>query len=178
MDTTTGNLDRKAGFTAVDTAFAGNFFGTTKSTGAAYLPGDSRADVAGNLPTVGFAPHGADGTIDQTDIDYVKAQFINNAFVTDGQATWSDTAEAVGFDLSADINGDLVVDGADVVEILKILGACSQADINFDGVVNTIDVLTFLNEWNAGSSNADVNFDGSINTIDVLTFLNIWNAGC
>ena len=52
------------------------------------------------------------------------------------------------------------------------------ADFNGDGNVNTQDVLSFLNAWNAGSGTADINGDGNINTQDVLAFLNLWNAGC
>ncbi len=56
-------------------------------------------------------------------------------------------------------------------------GGC-VADFNGDGVVNTQDMLSFLNAWNVGDSSADVNGDGEINTQDVLFFLNLWNAGC
>ena len=52
------------------------------------------------------------------------------------------------------------------------------ADFNGDGAVNTLDVLAFLNAWNAGDISADVNGDGDINTLDVLAFLNLWAAGC
>ena len=175
MDTTTGALDRQAGFEAVDTAFGGNFFGTTIVNGRAYQTGDSRADVAGNLPTVGFAPVGADGVIDNEDLLYVKAQFTNNPFVTDGEANWDDTAEAVGFDLSADINGDLKVNSDDVLAVQRII---CVADFSGDGSVNTQDVLAFLNAWNSGLDSADINLDGNVNTQDVLAFLNLWNSGC
>ncbi|MFG0259022.1 MAG: GC-type dockerin domain-anchored protein [Phycisphaerales bacterium JB041] len=52
------------------------------------------------------------------------------------------------------------------------------ADFNDDGDVNTLDVLAFLNAWNAEESHADFNQDGDINTLDVLDFLNAWNTGC
>lgn len=52
------------------------------------------------------------------------------------------------------------------------------ADFNGDGAVNTLDVLAFLNAWNAQEPPADFNGDGSINTLDVLAFLNAWAAGC
>lgn len=55
--------------------------------------------------------------------------------------------------------------------------ACA-ADFNGDGVVNTLDVLAFLNAWNSGGSGADFNGDGVIDTRDVLAFLNAWSAGC
>ncbi len=56
-------------------------------------------------------------------------------------------------------------------------GAC-LADFNGDGRVDTLDVLSFLNAWNAGDPRADINGDGAINTQDVLAFLNRWNTGC
>ena len=43
-----GQLDRKAGFIAVDTAASGNYFQTTLATPNAYAYGDSRGDVAGS----------------------------------------------------------------------------------------------------------------------------------
>ncbi|MFG0242617.1 MAG: GC-type dockerin domain-anchored protein [Phycisphaerales bacterium JB054] len=175
IDANTGLLDRRAGFEAVDTAFGGNFFGTTIVNGRVYQTGDSRADVAGNLPTRGFVPNGADGVIDHADLAYVKAQFTNNPFVTDGEANWDDTAEAVGFDLSADITGDLKVNNDDVLAVQRII---CVADFSGDGSVNTQDVLAFLNAWNSGLDSADVNLDGSVNTQDVLAFLNLWNTGC
>jgi endonuclease/exonuclease/phosphatase family metal-dependent hydrolase len=52
------------------------------------------------------------------------------------------------------------------------------ADTNGDGTINTLDVLTFLNQWSAGDPGADVNLDGSVNTLDVLYYLNAYNAGC
>jgi subtilisin family serine protease len=52
------------------------------------------------------------------------------------------------------------------------------ADFNGDGAVDTLDVLAFLNAWNAGNSAADIDGDGDTDTLDVLAFLNAWNAGC
>ncbi|MCW5774914.1 MAG: hypothetical protein KIS87_00510 [Phycisphaeraceae bacterium] len=52
------------------------------------------------------------------------------------------------------------------------------ADFNRDGVVNTLDVLAFLNAYAAGDASADINRDGVINTLDVLAFLNAYTAGC
>ena len=61
---------------------------------------------------------------------------------------------------------------------LNRLGPICLADFNDDGAVNTLDVLAFLNAWNAGDAGADCTGDGAVNTIDVLCFLNLWNAGC
>ncbi|QKK10048.1 MAG: hypothetical protein HND58_19090 [Planctomycetota bacterium] len=53
-----------------------------------------------------------------------------------------------------------------------------EANYNADCVVNTQDVLAFLNDWVIGDPKADFNGDGSVNTLDVLSFLNRWVAGC
>ncbi len=55
---------------------------------------------------------------------------------------------------------------------------CCRVDINGDGVVNTQDVLAFLNLWSANDAEADWNGDGNVNTQDVIAFLNDFNAGC
>ena len=52
------------------------------------------------------------------------------------------------------------------------------ADFNGDGLVDTRDVLAFLNAWAAGDSSADIDGNGVIDTRDVLAFLNVWTAGC
>ena len=54
-------------------------------------------------------------------------------------------------------------------------GSC-VADINGDGVVDSRDVLAFLNAWSQGDSEADWNGDGVVNTQDLLAFLNDWTA--
>lgn len=51
-------------------------------------------------------------------------------------------------------------------------------DFNMDGTRNTLDVLAFLNAWNARHPSSDINGDGVINTLDVLAFLNRWNIPC
>ena len=52
------------------------------------------------------------------------------------------------------------------------------ADFNDDDVVNTQDVLAFLNAWTADDESADFNGDGAVDTLDVLAFLNAWSSGC
>ena len=55
--------------------------------------------------------------------------------------------------------------------------ACS-ADFNGDGLVDTRDVLAFLNAWAASDPASDCDANGAIDTRDVLCFLNAWTAGC
>ncbi len=59
-----------------------------------------------------------------------------------------------------------------------IAAAYCPGDFNEDGVVNTLDVLDFLNAWNAKTAKGDFNSDGQWNTLDVLAFLNAYNAPC
>jgi hypothetical protein len=52
------------------------------------------------------------------------------------------------------------------------------ADFNRDQVVDTRDVLAFLNAWLAGDSRADFDGNGVNDSRDVLAFLNLWVADC
>jgi hypothetical protein len=50
-----------------------------------------------------------------------------------------------------------------------------RADLNEDGVVNTLDYIEFLNLYNMRDPDADWNNDGTINTLDFLAFQNDWS---
>lgn len=52
------------------------------------------------------------------------------------------------------------------------------ADWDSNGVVNTLDVLGFLNEWAAQEVSADLNWSGNVDVMDMLLFLNEWVSGC
>ncbi|MFG0306912.1 MAG: GC-type dockerin domain-anchored protein [Phycisphaerales bacterium JB040] len=169
-------LDRTAGFTALDNAAGGNAFGTTLVTGT-YDAGDSRADVAGPSTVVskdangnvtgvvgatpGYIPQGADGTVDAFDIDYVCANF----------GDWCDVNQAVNMDLSCDMNGDLVVDGADVDAIVVGILDSEKGDVNLDGVRDATDVGIVtgnLGMMNASYSDGDLDCDGDVDEADLF----------
>jgi len=57
------------------------------------------------------------------------------------------------------------------------LGPC-PTDFNGDGVMDTRDMIAFLNAWASGDPRADWDQSGTIDTQDVLAFLNDWAAGC
>jgi hypothetical protein len=180
---TAGQLNRTNGYTAIDNASlaAGgplNFLGTTLATGAAYSAGASRADVNGSsgLGTPGFVVQ-ADGTVNADDINYVYNQFKNNAAISGPSADWSNLGEAVAFDLSGDMTGDLSVSQADVCMILNILGT-NAGDVNLDGATNGAD-LAIINSGALGRSTStgkarwqegDLNGDGKIDAVDVAIY--------
>lgn len=176
-----GNLDRRAGFAAVDNAWStltvsDNFFGyaAAHSTGEIYKPGDARADVSGAAGIApGWAPVGADGVINASDIDYVYAQFKKNAaidYINGEIAAWSDLDKAVHFDLSADMNGDLVVDQNDVDEIITCVLNTSYIDVNLDGVYDAADdaiVAGHYGQTGWGFAGGDTNGDGVVDNMDL-----------
>ncbi|MEO1009519.1 MAG: lamin tail domain-containing protein [Planctomycetota bacterium] len=180
IDPTTGLLDRVAGFTAIDDASAsGNFFMTTIGDGSiAYSSGDSRFDVsnAAGLTTPGWSPEaGADGVVDANDRAYIQAQIDA---VGDGEANWDDIAEAVLFDLSADVTGDLVVNQDDLDAIDALLGTGCPVDLDGDGEATIFDFLEFQNLFDAGDLAADFDGDGELTIFDFLEFQNLFDAGC
>ncbi len=161
-------LNREVGFTAVDNAFGSNFFGTTLVTGAAYTPGASRADIAGpaSLHTPGFAPIGHDGVVDMNDIDYIYQNFGNWM----GTSIHTSLDDAVNMDLSADMNGDLIVDCEDIRVVVEDILGTVMGDVNLDGVYNSVDcaiIRANAGMTNVGYSGGDVNCDGIVNVYDL-----------
>lgn len=172
----TGALDRKLGFTNVDTAWAalgqgGNYFGTTIVIGCGnYTAGASRFDVAGSGTIArGDAPLGADGVVDVLDLNYILANF----------GDWSDLDQAVEIDLSCDMNGDLVVDCGDVREFALGVGACF-GDLNLDCQVNQSDLAGLLANYNQPGCWTDGDFtgDGVVNQADLAGLLSVYNTSC
>lgn len=185
-----GQLDRRAGFIAVDMASGSNFFGTTLANGS-YTDGDSRGDVAGAPTTRGFKPSGADGVVDGADIDYICANFGN----------WASIGEAVHFDLSCDMNGDLVVNADDVAEIVEQILDTEIGDLDLDGDIDSDDRDIVLANQGTGSSYtegdldcdgdvdaddlaiidggcaADITGEGVLDIFDVFAFLDLFNTG-
>ena len=58
------------------------------------------------------------------------------------------------------------------------VGLGCVADWNLDGSINTLDFLSYLNDWTAGDPIADLTGNGTVDTQDFLAFLNNWVAGC
>jgi hypothetical protein len=160
-DPVTGLVDRKEGFTRVDNAFGGNFFGTTLATGVSYVAGASRGDVAGpsGLVTPNFDPIGHDGVIDAHDIDYVYANF----------GDWSDLNDAQFMDFSADINGDRVIDQNDIIDLVVNILGTSLGDVNLDGFCDAADAAIITSNLGnpGGWADGDLNGDGIVDGLDI-----------
>jgi hypothetical protein len=176
-----GVLRRDTAFTEVDSQWntltgSDNFFSTTLATagaGATYTSGASRADIKGAAGIArGWAPVGANGVIDATDIDYIYAQFKSNAAVT-GDADWSNIDEAGTFDLSADMDGNLKVNQADVDYVVLTALQTSYGDLNFDRKVTGADFAIWQANYNTagGWVKGDVSGNGLVFDEDFNTLM-------
>lgn len=84
-------------------------------------------------------------------------------------------------DLTGNGTPDIAVSNRDSNSVTVLLNAAAPpcpADFNGDTVVNSLDVLAFLNAYTSGDPSADVNGDTVINSLDAIAFLNLYNAGC
>lgn len=178
-DPRSGKVDRAAAFAAVDNAWLAitggtNYFNTVLATPKPYAAGDSAGDVIGPSGRVarGFAPVGADGRVDALDIDYVYRQFKQNPDVTDGVANWTNLDEAVNFDLSADMDGDLDVDQDDITRLVTVYLGTTLGDVNLDGVTDCSDLQIIRGSiysppGTASWANGDLNGDGIVDGADI-----------
>ncbi len=143
------------------------------NTGNPYKPGDFRADVAGAFresQKVGAEPNGWDGMVNDADLDYVCANF----------GDWSDLDQAVYLDLSCDMNGDLVIDIADITDIVENVLLTTAGDTDLDGDVDQDDIDTIngnLNDPNSchatgtcGWADGDFDCDGFVDPINNCPF--------
>lgn len=62
--------------------------------------------------------------------------------------------------------------------VQKLRREICLADLNRDGVVNTVDFVLWFNLYNAADPITDVNGDGMINSLDFIIWNNAWAAGC
>ncbi|WKZ26355.1 MAG: GC-type dockerin domain-anchored protein [Candidatus Paceibacterota bacterium] len=60
----------------------------------------------------------------------------------------------------------------------SLVGTRCLADWNNDGLVDTRDLLAFLNAWSAKDISADINRDNVVDHLDFGMFVRVWNQGC
>lgn len=135
------------------------------ATGATYAAGDFRGDVAGGSPVAGAQPLGWDGQVDAVDIDYV-CQNIGN---------WGDLDQAALIDLSADMNGDLIIDMNDHTEIVTAILKTQLGDVDLDGDVDDDDkAIVIANQGQQGGwAMGDMNCDRMIDQDDLAVFSSV-----
>ena len=201
VDPSTGMVNRKAAFTAVDTNWttsttghpAGNYFNTILATNHAYVAGDSRGDIAGSAagPNAGGTASGADGAVNVADIDYVKSQILEATGQTSIQPTnpgvpgadvngvystlltraTSNPLVNVRADFSADINGDGKINADDLTDLVSNILDTSIGDANLDDKVDLNDLNIVLNNLGAAKPSWATGNFDGAATID-LTDLN------
>ncbi len=154
----------------VDTAL----FSMTEEIPLAYTPIGVLLDAPGGrvLAGQGTATAATDGTMTQAG---------GLAIIDAATNTVTETICADHFlsDLAGDSGGRLAAGaglGGESAVFFDIV-LCAP-DINGDGVVNTQDVIMFLNLWVAKDPRADWDANGIVDTRDFLAFLNDWVAGC
>ena len=145
------------------------------ATGAACLPdGTCVDDVTRDEADALGGVYQGDGTTcaDTVCPDPVGAACFDNGFclvLTEAEAlaagaTWMGAGTDCGDD-----NGNGQADACEP--------GC-PADMNGDGLIDTRDVVLFLNYWAGDDDRADFDDNGVIDTRDVLDFLGAWAAGC
>lgn len=108
------------------------------------------------------------------DANYVETYYGGQLVSSGDWDTNGDGDVAIAnLDLYAPHAGTVYYDDISLVAI----GGCF-ADFDGNGVVDTRDVIAFLNAWNTDDPAADCDDNGDIDTRDVICFLNAWNAGC
>jgi hypothetical protein len=109
-------------------------------------------------------------------------EFNSEPLIDDGRISGSRTPVLrIDSVLIEDEGGyQLIVTGpcGEASSAIATLTAICKPDVNGDGNVNTLDVITFLGFWAIKDPAADWNDDGTVNTIDFIQFLNAWVAGC
>jgi hypothetical protein len=108
--------------------------------------------------------------------DVIYAGFINSTNgAADIDAVYAHRGDTTG---RYDLNGDGVVNQADVDYLVKTILHTSYADANLDGSVDFLDFQNLLNHWQAagaGWAGCDFNGDGVTDFMDFQTMLNNWN---
>lgn len=105
--------------------------------------------------------------------DFNEDSIIDTRDILDFLNAWNEE------DPSTDVDENGVIDEADFKLFLSIWMGCKdclRADFNSDGTYNSLDILAFLNAYNAGEDSADFNDDGVINSDDFNYFLAIWQS--
>ena len=131
-----------------------------------------------------------DGTVDGADLGSllgawtVTSQPSSSSPTSQSSSSSNSPSSSSSSRLLGDINGDGVVDGADLGILLGSWGVCvgCPADLDRDGVVTGADLGLLLGNWTAGSSTSspcgmgDWDCDGRISDVDFAAFLDCFQS--
>jgi hypothetical protein len=152
-------------------------------------------DIASSEPDCAFYSlyHATDGTFFTTDEvgGPGTRQQARDWLDTNGWSgvTYGGDTYHLSSDTDGGLDGVLLDDMGHVIAppaaafFARLLGdaigaAACPGDFDGDGVVDSRDVLAFLNAWSAREPGGDFNADGAIDTRDMLAFLNAWGVPC
>lgn len=116
---------------------------------------------------------------DETGTALARQLFVDWSLITIGAGWTRDAANpytAYEVQTIGNPDDDAIFDNA--FERQGITWPPCLADLDYDGTVNTIDFVLFLNLYSTSDPRADFNHDSRIDTLDVLTFLRSFNSPC
>jgi len=160
----------------------------TLGPGSALLVGGDYTQTNGASLAVGIAGsddpsgYGRIGATGRAMLDGALSASYVDGFVP-GEGTFIDFISAAGGRTGTFAGADLPdAPPGDRTALVYEAGRVSLlstdlADITLDGIVDTRDLLAYLNLWSADDPTADVNGDGVVDTRDFLFFLNLFNDG-
>jgi len=122
---------------------------------------------------VGNAAHDLDGALLVTLLGRYVPVFGDSFVIISGGAVSGRFAQ-----IAAPSLPDILVWKVRYEPARAVLVVTCLADFNADTVVDTRDVIAFLNAWTTKDPEADIDGNGSVDTRDVIAFLNLWTAGC
>lgn len=155
------------------------------SIGDSFRLGNTFANISGGSIGSGFA------VVDESEINFVGSDFFINDVPIDDMLTIGTFFEisnrgitlsgllADGSEFSFDLNSSRV-DGEDFFDPSSLVGVTLVStallgDVNQDGVVNFLDIPSFIAILQAGTflAEADCNEDGVVNFLDIPVFIGI-----
>ena len=154
------------------------------SDGAAFDDFGSSVSTHGDTAIVGAAD---DDDLGEDSGSVYIFEKVNNVWTQVAKLTSPDGAPSDYLGRAVSINDDKVIAGAigdddlgsssGSAYVFDLVCTC-LTDFNRDLLLDTRDLLAFLNAWASGDSTADYNGDGTVDTQDFTDFLNDWVAGC
>ena len=116
---------------------------------------------------------------DETGTALARQLFVDWSLVTLGAGWTRDSANPyTAYEIQTIGNPDDEAIFKEAFERHGIAWPPCLADLDFDGVADSVDFLLFLDWYSTGDARADFNHDATIDARDFLAFLNAFNSPC